>query len=125
MKKTLILVAAMAFTAYCEKKTEAPAAAPAPVPAQNNQTDLKALLDGKALVVDVRTPGEFASGHHPRAVNIPIDQVESRIAEFGDKKKPVVVYCGSGVRSGRAKGILEAAGYTSVTNAGGFRDLPR
>lgn len=125
MKKTLILVAAMAFTAYCEKKTEAPAAAPAPVPAQYNQTDLKALLDGKALVVDVRTPGEFASGHHPRAVNIPIDQVESRIAEFGDKKKPVVVYCGSGVRSGRAKGILEAAGYTSVTNAGGFRDLPR
>ncbi|MFO1469647.1 MAG: rhodanese-like domain-containing protein [Turneriella sp.] len=58
-------------------------------------------------------------------MNVPIDQVQSRMAEFGDKKKPVVVYCASGIRSGRAKGMLEAAGYTSVTNGGGFNDLPK
>lgn len=85
---------------------------------------LKALLDGKATVVDVRTPAEFAAGHHPRAVNIPVDQVESRLKEFGDKSRPVVVYCASGARSGHAKRVLEAAGFTDVTNAGGFRDLP-
>lgn len=109
--RKLILAAAVIFTAAAcgEKK---------------GNSDLKALLDGKALVVDVRTPGEFASGHHPRAVNIPVDEVDSRIAEFGDKAKPVVVYCQSGNRSGRAKRMLEAAGFTSVTNAGGFRDLP-
>ncbi len=123
--KLLVLLAAVTLTAFCEKKTETAAPTATPAAASAPQADLKALLDGKALVVDVRTPGEFASGHHPRAVNIPVDQVQSRIAEFGDKKKPVVVYCGSGVRSGKAKVALEAAGYTSVTNAGGFRDLPK
>lgn len=110
MKKWIIL-AAVAFTAAaCGEKAD--------------RSELRALLDGKALVVDVRTPGEFASGHHPRAVNIPVDQVESRIAEFGEKTKPVVVYCQSGNRSGKAKRALEAAGFTSVTNAGGYKDLP-
>ena len=78
----------------------------------------------KAKLVDVRTPAEFASGHHPRALNIPVDEVDKRLAEFGDKKKPVVLYCQSGNRSGRAKQTLEAAGFTAVTNAGGYRDLP-
>lgn len=110
--KNLILFAALIFTAAaCGEKKGSP--------------ELKALLDGQALVVDVRTPAEFAAGHHPRAVNIPVTEVESRLSEFGDKAKPVVVYCGSGVRSGRAKQALEAAGYARVTNAGGFRDLPR
>lgn len=121
MKKILVLLAAITFTVYCEKKPEA---ASAPAPMSSGQAELKALLDGKATVVDVRTPGEFASGHHPRAVNIPVDQVESRLAEFGDKSKPVVVYCASGARSSRAKQILQSAGYKDVTNAGGFRDLP-
>lgn len=110
MKKITIYAVALFTVAACARKPDG--------------SKLKALLDGEALVVDVRTPAEFASGHHPRAVNIPVDQVEGRLSEFGDKKKPVVVYCGSGVRSGRAKQTLEAAGFTQVTNAGGFRDLP-
>lgn len=126
MKKIIVLLAALTITAYCAKPESGSGSVSAPAPAAaSTGSDLKALLDGKALVVDVRTPGEFASGHHARAVNIPVDQVQSRIAEFGDKKKPVVVYCASGVRSSRAKQALEAAGYTSVTNAGGFSDLPR
>ena len=125
MKRILPLLATIvAFTAYCGKDAGSTAAAAAGV-ATPVVSELGTLLAGKALVVDVRTPGEFASGHHPRAVNIPVDQVRSRIAEFGDKKKPVVVYCASGNRSGRAKQALESAGYTQVTNAGGFSDLPR
>lgn len=120
MKKILLLLAGVTLTAYCGKPDTG--VIPVSVPAAGS--DLKALLDGKALVVDVRTPAEFASGHHPRAVNIPVDEVPSRMAEFGDKKRPVVVYCGSGKRSGRAKETLEAAGYKSVINGGGFRDLP-
>jgi phage shock protein E len=107
---SLIAAAAVLTVATCAKKPES--------------SKLRALLDGEALVVDVRTPAEFASGHHPRAVNIPVDEVAKRLAEFGDKQKPVVLYCQSGNRSGRAKQNLEAAGYTAVTNAGGFRDLP-
>ncbi|HMV34583.1 MAG TPA: rhodanese-like domain-containing protein, partial [Turneriella sp.] len=121
MKKLMVLLAAVTLTVYCEKKSET---TNTPASMSSGQAELKALLDGKATVVDVRTPGEFASGHHPRAVNIPVDQVQSRIAEFGDKSKPVVVYCASGNRSGRAKQILQSAGYKDVTNAGGFSDLP-
>lgn len=110
--KKWIFIAAVAFTAAaCGDKAD--------------NAQLKSWLDGKALVVDVRTPSEFASGHHPRAINVPVDQVQSRIGEFGDKSQPVVVYCHSGSRSSRAKQVLESVGFTQVTNAGGFRDLPQ
>jgi phage shock protein E len=54
-----------------------------------------------AVVVDVRTPGEFAGGHLERAINIPIDELETRLAEIdraleGDRTKKLVVYCASG-----------------------------
>lgn len=78
-----------------------------------------------ALVVDVRTPQEFAGQHYPGAVNIPVDQVQSRLKEFGDKNSPVVVYCQSGGRSAMAKQILESAGFTKVTNGGGVADMMR
>lgn len=77
-----------------------------------------------ALVVDVRSPEETAAGMYKGALNIPIDQAESRLAEFGAKDKPVVLYCRSGARAGRVKQMLESKGYTDVTNAGGFADMP-
>jgi phage shock protein E len=84
-----------------------------------------AKLKAGAKVVDVRTPGEFKSGHYPGAVNIPLHELDDRLAEFGDKEKPIVVYCRSGNRSGQAKRQLEAAGYRDVTNGGGLRDMPK
>jgi phage shock protein E len=77
-----------------------------------------------ALVVDVRTPAEFAAGAYPGAINIPLDQVERRLAEFGDHKSSIVVYCRSGNRSGQAKAILGNRGFADVTNGGGLRDMP-
>jgi len=71
-----------------------------------------------ALVIDVRTPAEFASGHYKGAINIPVADLQARLAEIGDKQKPLVVYCASGIRSAKAAGILVAAGFTDVTNAG-------
>lgn len=123
MKQTLFVVGIAIFALRCGKDVGTAAGAAA-TPMSSGQSELKALLDGKATVVDVRTPAEFAAGHHPRAKNIPVDEVQSRIAEFGDKSKPVVVYCASGNRSGRAKQVLLAAGYKDVTNAGGYHDLP-
>lgn len=76
-----------------------------------------------ARVIDVRTPGEFASGHYPGATNIPLQELEGRIAEVGDKRSPVVVYCASGMRSAKAAQVLSAAGFADVTNAGGLRSL--
>jgi phage shock protein E len=77
-----------------------------------------------ALVVDVRTPAEVAAGAYQGAINIPLDQVDNRLADFGDRKQPVVVYCRSGHRAGQAKAILEKNGFSDVTNGGGLKDMP-
>ena len=76
-----------------------------------------------ALVVDVRTSAEFATGHHAAATNLPVQEIQSRLAELGDKGRAIVVYCRSGNRSSTAKQILEAAGFTDVTNGGSLGDV--
>ncbi|HVN48613.1 MAG TPA: rhodanese-like domain-containing protein [Bacteroidota bacterium] len=77
-----------------------------------------------ALIVDVRTAEEFEEEHFPNALNIPVDQVQQRISEFGAKDKPVVLYCASGARSAYATRMLRSMGYTDVVNAGGLSDMP-
>jgi phage shock protein E len=77
-----------------------------------------------ALVVDVRTAAEVASGAYPGAINIPLAEVEKRLADFGDRKRAIVLYCRSGHRAGEAKAILEKNGFSDVTNAGGLKDMP-
>ena len=62
------------------------------------------------LVLDVRSPEEFAAGHVPGAVNIPHDQVATRISEL-DPGRWVLVYCKSGRRAGIAEGVLADAGF--------------
>ena len=74
-----------------------------------------------AVLVDVRTADEFRAGHVPGARNIPHSEVEQRLAEFGsDRKREIVLYCGSGRRAGLAQEILRAHGYTNVFNAGAY-----
>lgn len=75
------------------------------------------LVEQGAALLDVRTPGEFASGHPDPASNIPVNEVERRLAEL-DRDRPVVVYCQSGRRSAAAAEVLAAAGYT-VYDMGG------
>lgn len=74
------------------------------------ETDFAALVKQGAIIVDVRTPGEFQSGHIKGALNIPVDQIRNRSAELKKKQKPVITCCRSGSRSGMAKSILTAAG---------------
>ncbi|MCG9731203.1 rhodanese-like domain-containing protein, partial [Shewanella sp. Isolate13] len=72
-------------------------------------------IEAGALVVDVRTPEEFAQGHLPNAINIPYEQIN---AAFSNKQiakdRSVVVYCRSGNRSGIANQMLVREGYTNV-----------
>lgn len=85
-----------------------------------SQTDDKALAEAireGAFLVDVRTPGEFASGSVKGAVNIPLDRIESRLGEFKEKKT-IIVFCRSGGRSSQAKSIFERNGFTNVLNGG-------
>jgi phage shock protein E len=74
---------------------------------------------GKPLVIDVRTPAEFNSGHIAGAVNVPLDQLPSRIGGVvQDKSTPVAVHCQGGYRSAKARTVLEQEGYTHVQDLG-------
>ena len=75
-----------------------------------SNVDYKALLSQGAVIVDVRTAGEFRGGHIKGAINIPLDEVKSRTAELKKKNKPVITCCRSGNRSGVAKSLLVSAG---------------
>jgi len=84
----------------------------------------KLVREQGALLLDVRSQGEFDDGHVEGATLVPHDELESRLAEIdaatgGDKAKPIVVYCRSGRRSAVAKQALLAAGYTQVSDLGG------
>ena len=73
------------------------------------------------LLIDVRTPEEFASGHIDGSVNIPVEEMPGRLDEIpGDA--PIAVYCRSGNRSASAARILIEAGYAPVYDLGGIQD---
>lgn len=71
------------------------------------------------LLLDVRTPEEFATGHIPGAVNISLQTLESRLSSI-PADQPVVIYCRSGNRSATAAQILAAAGYPNIYDMGGI-----
>ena len=72
------------------------------------------------IIVDVRRPDEFTTGHVPGARNIPHSEMAARLHELGDNRhEEVVVYCESGRRAAIAQGILEQAGFTRVRHLEG------
>lgn len=83
--------------------------------------DFKALVQQGALIIDVRTPAEFNGGHIKGAVNMPLQSLQANISKV-PKNKTIITCCASGMRSGSAKSLLKAAGYT-VHNGGGWMSL--
>jgi rhodanese-related sulfurtransferase len=81
---------------------------------------LPELLRRGAVVVDVRSPAEYAAGARPGSLNIPLGELEGRLKEL-DASKPVIVCCASGTRSGMATARLARHGFTEVVNAGPWR----
>lgn len=75
------------------------------------------LVANGATLVDVRTPDEFAAGHVPGAINIPVQELAARKGEI-ERSSPVVLYCRSGMRSKRAQSMLRDAGFVEVHNLG-------
>lgn len=73
------------------------------------------------LLIDVRTPEEFASGHIQNAVNISVETLQARLDEV-PRGTPVVVYCRTGNRSASAAQILIEGGYQPVYDLGGIQD---
>lgn len=88
----------------------------------DSDVDFEELVKNGATVIDVRTPGEYRGGHIKGSINIPLQQLASRLDEIDDNK-PVVLCCATGSRSGSAKRILKSNGFTEVYNGGGWARL--
>lgn len=85
--------------------------------------DFKELIAQGAVILDVRSPGEFISGHAKDAVNVPLDVIGAYAQEQNNKDKVIITCCASGMRSDRAKGILESAGFAHVYNGGPWANV--
>jgi phage shock protein E len=83
--------------------------------------DALAHLKNGALVIDVRSPGEFNSGHLSRAINLPLGEIETALpSRVPDKTQVLLLHCASGMRSGSARQKLKAMGYTNAFNLGSY-----
>ncbi len=79
-----------------------------------------AWADRSLVVLDVRTPEEFAAGHVPGAINIPHTELAARVAELeASRGDDIVVYCRSGARAATALGILEKSGFKRLLHLEG------
>jgi len=87
----------------------------------NNDQIIDAIRDG-AILVDVRTPAEFAEGSAKGAINIPLDRVEQQLEQFRGHKN-IIVFCRSGARSNEAKSILEENNFENVFNGGSWQNV--
>ncbi len=85
--------------------------------------DFAQLMKEGAIILDVRTKGEFGSGHIRGSVNIPVEQLHKNLHKFKDKKRTIIACCESGMRSSSAKGILTSNGFINVHNGGRWMSL--
>ncbi|MCP4501326.1 MAG: rhodanese-like domain-containing protein [Deltaproteobacteria bacterium] len=96
------------------------------VPDRDIKAAASAIAAG-ATLVDVRTQAEFEEGHLEGSILIPVQELETRLAELekanGGKEKQIILVCRSGGRAGRAKTLLQDKGYSTVSNAGGWASL--
>jgi NADPH-dependent 2,4-dienoyl-CoA reductase/sulfur reductase-like enzyme/rhodanese-related sulfurtransferase len=80
-------------------------------------------VSNEPLIVDVRSSYEFASGAYPGAINIDLDELQSRVNELGSKDRDITLYCASGARSAYAQRMLQQMGFKNVKNGGGLMHM--
>lgn len=109
------------LVAPAAEPTTAPASTPAvPIISQGDLLARFAKKDAGLVVLDVRTPAEFAAGHVPGARNVPHDELAARLGELQDLRgKDVVLYCRSGRRSALAADVLRGAGFDKLLHLDG------
>jgi phage shock protein E len=87
------------------------------------KTDYADLVAKGAIIVDVRTPGEFSSGHIRGSINIPLNKLNDQLNKLKSKSTPIITCCASGARSASALGFLRSKGYSQVYNGGSWMRL--
>ena len=83
------------------------------------KVDLNELMNNGALLVDVRTRGEYSSGHVKNSKNIPLDELRKALPKL-DKEQNIIVVCVSGGRSGIAVSMMKRNGFTNCYNGGSW-----
>jgi phage shock protein E len=86
---------------------------------------IKEALKAGAVIIDVRTAHEYDQGRIPQSVNIPVDRISANIERIKAMKKPIVLCCASGMRSGMAAGTLRSKGLRDVYNGGSWQRVLR
>jgi rhodanese-related sulfurtransferase len=89
------------------------------------KTDFAELVKQGAMILDVRSKGEYATGHIKGSVNIPVEQLGNNLNKLKDKNRTIITCCASGMRSASAKGILTSNNYPNVFNGGAWQSLDR
>ena len=115
----LVLTCTAASVCGCGSGNGNTCSAQGSLPAEQTEaTDLST-----AILLDVRSPEEYASGHLQGARNIPHDRIEAEIAAIApDKSAQIILYCRSGRRADTAMKTMQAMGYENVSNYGGLED---
>ena len=122
MRKFITLLLSVLFLAGC--------ALPAGQEVSYRQINMDGAItmmeeESSYIILDVRTPEEFADKHIPGAINIPNETISTEeIPELPDKDQLILVYCRSGNRSKQASEKLAALGYTNIVEFGGINDWP-
>ncbi len=88
----------------------------------NKTESIQEFIAKGATIIDVRSPGEFVSGHIKGAKNMPLNTISNKISDIKKTNKAVIVCCQSGMRSGQAASILRDNGI-EVINGGGWQSL--
>lgn len=87
------------------------------------KADYAQLVKQGAIILDVRSKGEYAGGHIKGSINISVETLSGNLDKLKDKNKVIITCCASGIRSASAKSILRSNGYTAVHNGGGWSSL--
>ncbi len=85
--------------------------------------DYADLVKQGAVILDVRSKGEYSGDHIKGSINVSVDTLSNNLAKLKDKNKTIITCCASGMRSASAKSILKSNGYTNVYNGGGWSSL--
>jgi rhodanese-related sulfurtransferase len=88
----------------------------------NKSESIQEFVEKGAIIIDVRSPGEFSGGHIKGSKNIPLNEISAKINEIKKLNKPVIACCASGMRSSQATSILKQNGIDAI-NGGGWQSL--
>ena len=114
MNSTYILIAVLivGFLFYSRAQANVPTISP--------EEAREYLTNSNYQFIDVRTDGEYDSGHIPNSIHIPLHQIQDRMSEIDSlKNKNIIAYCRSGARSSKATKILVKAGFDVLNLSGG------